>query len=68
MADDIMDQSIKRRGLDCWYLVVGVRRAINESQLLEACIPLLIRKYFRNMPYYVDLLDTFREVCYNKFN
>ncbi|CAA19054.1 ER farnesyl pyrophosphate synthetase Erg20 [Schizosaccharomyces pombe] len=64
MADDIMDQSIKRRGLDCWYLVVGVRRAINESQLLEACIPLLIRKYFRNMPYYVDLLDTFREVTF----
>ncbi|WBW71853.1 ER farnesyl pyrophosphate synthetase Erg20 [Schizosaccharomyces osmophilus] len=64
MADDIMDNSTKRRGLDCWYREVGIGRAFNDSQLLEACIPLLLRKFFKSHPLYLDLLELFREVTF----
>ncbi|EPX74372.1 farnesyl pyrophosphate synthetase [Schizosaccharomyces octosporus yFS286] len=64
MADDIMDNSTKRRGLECWYREVGVARAFNDSQLLEACIPLLLRKFYKNHPFYVELLELFREVTF----
>ncbi|EPY54264.1 farnesyl pyrophosphate synthetase [Schizosaccharomyces cryophilus OY26] len=64
MADDIMDNSSKRRGLECWYREVGIARAFNDSQLLEACIPLLLRKFYKAHPFYLDLLELFREVTF----
>jgi farnesyl diphosphate synthase len=36
--------------------------AINDSFMLEAAIYFLLKKHFRNEPYYVDLLELFHEV------
>jgi len=73
VADDIMDQSITRRGVPCWYRqqnpiparngTVGLV-AINDSFLLESMIYRILSKYFRDTPYYADLIDLFHEVSY----
>ena len=63
VSDDMMDQSITRRGQPCWYRVEGVAMlAINDSFMLEAAIYYLLKKYFRAEPYYVHLLELFCEV------
>lgn len=65
VADDMMDQSITRRGQPCWYKVSGVNEiAINDSFMLEGVIYILLKKYFRNDKFYVDLLDLFHEVTF----
>lgn len=65
VADDMMDQSKTRRGQPCWYLVDGVGNiAINDSFMLEGAIYILLKKHFRQEPYYVDLLDLFHEVTF----
>lgn len=65
VADDMMDQSITRRGQPCWYRVDGVKEiAINDAFMLEGAIYILLKKYFRQDSYYVDLLDLFHEVTF----
>ncbi|XP_048450685.1 farnesyl pyrophosphate synthase, partial [Rhincodon typus] len=60
VADDIMDQSITRRGHVCWYRKEGIGLdAINDSFLLEAALYQLLRKYTKGQPYYVNLLELF---------
>nr|CAG8434514.1 6216_t:CDS:10 [Entrophospora candida] len=63
VADDIMDQSITRRGQPCWYKMEGIGNiAINDSFILEAGIYFFLKKYFRQDPYYIDLLELFHEI------
>lgn len=58
-----MDQSITRRDQPCWYRVVGVGNiALNDSFMLEAAIYHLLKTYFRQESYYVNLLELFHEV------
>ena len=58
-----MDGSITRRGKPCWYLVEGVGlMAVNDALILEGAIFQMIRKHFRNEPFYLDLLDLLHEV------
>ncbi|KAM7440820.1 hypothetical protein ABFA07_010058 [Porites harrisoni] len=65
VADDIMDESLTRRGKPCWYRKTGVGSiAINDSFLIEATIYKLLKKHLRQKPYYVDVLDLFHEVTY----
>lgn len=65
VADDMMDQSITRRGQPCWYKVPNVGDiAINDSFMLEAAIYILLKKYFKKESYYVDLLELFHEVTF----
>ncbi|KAH3681068.1 hypothetical protein WICPIJ_007982 [Wickerhamomyces pijperi] len=65
VADDMMDQSITRRGQPCWYKVPNVGEiAINDSFMLEAAIYILLKKYFKQETYYVDLLELFHEVTF----
>ncbi|KAH3670825.1 hypothetical protein WICMUC_004794 [Wickerhamomyces mucosus] len=65
VADDIMDQSITRRGQPCWYKVPKVGDiAINDAFMLEGAIYLLLKKYFKQESYYVDLLELFHEVTF----
>ena len=63
VSDDIMDASITRRGQPCWYRVDGVGlMAVNDALILEGAIFQMIRKHFRNEPFYVDLIDVMHEV------
>ncbi|ODV83720.1 hypothetical protein CANARDRAFT_29709 [[Candida] arabinofermentans NRRL YB-2248] len=65
VADDMMDRSITRRGQPCWYKVENVNEiAINDSFMLEGAIYIILKKYFRQDKFYVDLLDLFHEVTF----
>ncbi|RIA84110.1 farnesyl pyrophosphate synthase [Glomus cerebriforme] len=63
VADDIMDSSITRRGNPCWYKMEGVGMiAINDAFILESAIYFFLKKYFRQDPYYIDLVELFHEI------
>ncbi|KAL7409651.1 putative isoprenoid biosynthesis-related protein [Mrakia frigida] len=65
VADDMMDQSITRRGQPCWYKVEGISNiAINDAFMLEGAIYYLLKKHFRKETYYVDLLELFHDVTF----
>ncbi|CAN6546841.1 unnamed protein product [Malus baccata var. baccata] len=61
--DDLMDGSHTRRGQPCWFRLPKVGMiAVNDGVVLRNHIPRILRKHFREKPYYVDLLDLFNEV------
>ncbi|KAK4888429.1 Farnesyl pyrophosphate synthetase [Elasticomyces elasticus] len=65
VSDDIMDSSKTRRGQPCWYLAENVGMiAINDAFMLETSIYILLKKYFKQENYYVDLLELFHEVSF----
>lgn len=65
VSDDIMDSSITRRGAPCWYRQDGVGMiAINDAFMLEMAIYTLLKKYFRDHPAYVDLIELFHETTF----
>ncbi|KAJ6516460.1 isoprenoid synthase domain-containing protein [Mycena sanguinolenta] len=65
VTDDIMDVTITRRGRPCWYRAPGIgMNAINDAMMLESGIFFLLKKHFRNQPYYVDLLELFQDTAY----
>ncbi|KAM9851873.1 farnesyl pyrophosphate synthase isoform 2-T2 [Aulostomus maculatus] len=65
VADDIMDASVTRRGQPCWYKKDGIGLdAVNDAFLLEGSIYRLLRKYCRDQPYYVHLLELFTETSF----
>ncbi|KDQ49721.1 hypothetical protein JAAARDRAFT_617078 [Jaapia argillacea MUCL 33604] len=65
VSDDMMDQSVTRRGQPCWFRIEGVNLlAINDSFMLESAIYHLLKAHFRKDSYYVDLVDLFHETTY----
>ncbi|XP_050216786.1 farnesyl pyrophosphate synthase-like [Mercurialis annua] len=63
VLDDVMDKSHTRSGRPCWYKLPKVGLiAINDSMLLDNQRHRILRMYFRDKPYYADLLDLFNEV------
>jgi len=65
ILDDIMDSSKTRRNFPCWYLMPDVGMiAINDAIMLEGSIYSLLKKYFRQEKYYVDLIELFHEVTF----
>ncbi|XP_072917305.1 farnesyl pyrophosphate synthase [Hemitrygon akajei] len=65
VADDIMDNSVTRRGQVCWYRKEGVGLdAINDSYLLEAAVYRLLRRYLRSHTCYIHLLELFLQTSY----
>ena len=65
VSDDIMDSSKTRRGQPCWYLMPQVGMiAINDAFMLESSIYLLLKKYFKQEKYYVDVIELFHEVSF----
>jgi len=65
VADDLMDDSVTRRGQPCWYKRKEVGTvACNDSIFLEASIYRILKKHFRAKPYYALLLDLFLETTF----
>ncbi|XP_022177969.1 farnesyl pyrophosphate synthase-like [Myzus persicae] len=63
VMDDLMDNAITRRGRPCWYRHndVGLM-AVNDGILLEQAIYQLLKKYFKDKPYYTHILELFYDV------
>lgn len=65
VADDVMDHSLTRRGVPCWYQNPHVGMdAINDSFLLRSGLYFILKKHFSEEPYYAALRDLFHEVSY----
>ncbi|KAJ1505582.1 Farnesyl pyrophosphate synthetase [Coelomomyces lativittatus] len=65
VADDLMDQSLTRRGKPCWFRMDGVGyHAVNDAFILESQAYRMLHRQFRNHPQYTSILDLFHEVCY----
>lgn len=63
VLDDIMDNSMTRRGKPCWFRLPKVGTiAINDGVLLRNHIFRILRCHFRSKPYYMELNDLFNEV------
>ncbi|ESO97346.1 hypothetical protein LOTGIDRAFT_214193 [Lottia gigantea] len=63
MVDDMLDSSITRRCKPCWYKRENVGLlAINDSYFLESAMYFLLKKHFRDQPYYVHLLELFHDI------
>jgi farnesyl diphosphate synthase len=62
VADDIMDGSELRRGRPCWYKrdKVGLS-AINDAFFLENFIYFTLKKFLKETPFYMELVETFHE-------
>lgn len=57
ILDDIMDESLTRRGQKCWHLKKNVGHiAINDSSFMQQTIFYILRKHFIDSPYFKDLL------------
>jgi len=63
VADDIMDESVTRRGQPCWYKKqeIGLG-AFNDSIILETCVYSVVKNYFKSEPYYLDVLENLLEI------
>lgn len=63
ITDDVQDRSLFRRGQPCWYRYVNLGAAVlNDTVLLEHVMYNMMRKYFKEKNYYVNLLETFNNV------
>ncbi|KAJ8765106.1 hypothetical protein K2173_010590 [Erythroxylum novogranatense] len=63
IIDDIMDNSHTRRGQPCWFRVPKVGMiAINDGLILRNQVGRILKTYFRDQPFYEELLDLFNEV------
>ncbi|PFH60739.1 hypothetical protein XA68_10447 [Ophiocordyceps unilateralis] len=62
VSDDIMDSSITRRDKPCWYRREGVGMvAINDAFMLESCVYVLLKTFFRSHPSYLGFMELFHE-------
>lgn len=63
VADDVMDDSVTRRGQPCWFRNDNVQLiAVNDSFILESCVYKILKRYFGSEKEYPQLLDLFIEV------
>lgn len=57
ILDDIMDESLTRRGQKCWHLKKNVGNiAINDSFFMQQSILYVLKKHFINCAYFTDLV------------
>lgn len=60
VADDVMDDSVTRRGQPCWYRLPKVKLiAINDSFLLESYVMTILKNHFSQEDYYLPLVELF---------
>lgn len=58
-----MDAAETRRGRECWYRFDNNgNNAVNDGVLLENGIYVILKKYFRDKPYYVQVVELFHDV------
>lgn len=63
VADDVMDDSVTRRGQPCWYKLPHVGLiAINDAFLLESFVFTILRRHFAHEPYYAHVLELMIDV------
>ncbi|XP_075215680.1 farnesyl pyrophosphate synthase-like [Lycorma delicatula] len=63
VLDDMIDQSVTRRGRPCWFRNAGVGlNAINDAVLIESGVFQLLRRHFRNKPYYMKCVELFHDI------
>ncbi|KAE9533555.1 hypothetical protein AGLY_009193 [Aphis glycines] len=63
VLDDVMDNSITRRGHLCWFRQKDIGLiAVNDALLLEQAIYQLLKKHFKDKPYYKHILELFYDV------
>lgn len=62
IVDDIMDHSLTRRGVPCWYKVpeVGLTAA-NDSLMIENSIYRLLQLHLSDHPNYIRIVELFHE-------
>lgn len=62
VADDLMDNSETRRGKPCWYKLEDVgMMAVNDCLLIELLSYKILRIFFGDKPYFMDLNDILRD-------
>jgi len=65
MADDMMDGSVTRRGLPCWYRQPDVGLlATNDFLMIEMLVYKVLKRHFGEDPYFVWLVDLFLETSF----
>jgi len=65
IADDIMDSSETRRGQPCWYKHPHVNLiAINDAFMVDALMYRLLKRHFKDEPYYAQIVDLFQETSF----
>jgi len=63
MHDDIMDHSLVRRGVPCWYKKSNVGlNAINDGVLMEQGVYVVLRRAISHKPYYRAVMDLFLKI------
>ncbi len=63
--DDIMDESVTRRGQPCWFRNPKVEMvAINDGLVLECQIYSMLKKHCKTHTGYAELLEMFHEITY----
>jgi len=65
MADDVMDDSVTRRGRPCWYTNDNVQTiAINDAFMVEMLVFKILKRHFVDEPYYHQLVDLLLETTF----
>nr|CCA25012.1 farnesyl pyrophosphate synthetase putative [Albugo laibachii Nc14] len=65
IADDIMDNSLMRRGQICWYKLPKVElTAVNDAFLMESFVFRILRLHFRNEITYTDIIHLFQDTIH----
>lgn len=65
VADDIMDDSVTRRGQACFFRLPEIgMNAINDAMILEMMIYRVLRLHFKQHPAYFDVMELFQEITY----
>ncbi|XP_022112560.1 farnesyl pyrophosphate synthase 2 [Pieris rapae] len=65
IMDDIMDASLTRRGVPCWYRLpeVGLG-AINDCNLVQAAMYNVLKEYCEKLPTYNNIVHLFNETLF----
>lgn len=65
VADDIMDDSVTRRGRPCWYRrpEIGLK-AVNDALLLEGLIYRVVKRHLGGAPCYGKVLELFHDATF----